>query len=153
MELLAQPSSERQFIMYEALREGADVETLSRRTFIKPWFIGQMKELVELEEQIRKYKGKKLPDALLLLAKKDGFSDRYLAMILGSREEDLRRQRLAMGLAQSWEAVPVSGVENAALGNGKHAGGGAGGYPANRLSPDGETVLRSGRARHGSGAR
>ena len=114
MELLAEPSSERQFIMYEALRKGADVETLSRRTYIKPWFIGQMKELVELEEQIRKHKGKKLPDALLLRAKKDGFSDRYLAMILGGREEDLRKQRLAAGLAQSWEAVPVSGVENAA---------------------------------------
>jgi carbamoyl-phosphate synthase large subunit len=73
-----------------------------------------MKELVELEEQIRKYKGRKLPDALLRQAKKDGFSDRYIAMILGGREEDLRRQRLAIGMGQSWEAVPVSGVENAA---------------------------------------
>ena len=84
MELLAEPSSERQFIMYEALRKGADVETLSRRTYIKPWFIEQMKELVELEEKILKYKGKKLPDELLMQAKKDGFADRYLAKILGS---------------------------------------------------------------------
>jgi carbamoyl-phosphate synthase large subunit len=114
MELLAEPSSERQFIMYEALRKGADVDTLSRRTFIKAWFIGQMKELVELEERIREYKGKKLPAELLLQAKKDGFSDRYLAMILGGREEDLRGQRLAIGMGQRWEAVPVSGVENAA---------------------------------------
>ena len=114
MELLAEPSSERQFIMYEALRKGADVETLFRRTYIKPWFIQQMKELVALEEQIRPYKGKTLPDPLLRQAKKDGFSDRYLAMILGLREEDLRKQRLAAGMAQSWEPVPVSGVENAA---------------------------------------
>jgi carbamoyl-phosphate synthase large subunit len=114
MELLAQPSSERQFIMYEALRKGADVETLSRRTYIKAWFIEQMKELVDLEEQIRGYRGKDLPEALLRQAKQDGFSDRYLAMILGGREEDLRRRRLAIGMAQSWEAVPVSGVENAA---------------------------------------
>ncbi|MBA4398198.1 MAG: carbamoyl phosphate synthase large subunit, partial [Syntrophus sp. (in: bacteria)] len=114
LELLAEPSSERQFIMYEALRKGADVGTLSRRTYIKPWFIGQMKELVELEEQIRKYIGKKLPEALLRQAKKDGFSDRYLAMILGNREEDLREQRLAIGMGQSWNAVPVSGVESAA---------------------------------------
>ena len=114
MELLAQPSSERQFIMYEALRKGADVETLSRRTYIKAWFIEQMKELVDLEEQIREYRGKDLPDALLRQAKQDGFSDRYLAMILGGREENLRRRRLAIGMAQSWEPVPVSGVENAA---------------------------------------
>ncbi len=114
MELLAEPSSERQFIMYEALRKGADVETLFRRTYIKPWFIQQMKELVEREEQIRPYKGKALPDPLLRQAKKDGFSDHYLATILGLREEDLRKQRLAAGMAQSWEPVPVSGVENAA---------------------------------------
>ena len=114
MELLAEPSSERQFIMYEALRKGADVETLFRRTYIKPWFIQQMKELVALEEQIRPYKGKALPDPLLRQAKKDGFSDHYLATILGLREEDLRKQRLAAGMAQSWEPVPVSGVENAA---------------------------------------
>jgi len=114
MELLAEPSSERQFIMYEALRKGADVETLFRRTYIKPWFIQQMKELVALEEQIRPYKGKALPDQLLRQAKQDGFSDRYLATILGLREEDLRKQRLAAGMAQSWEPVPVSGVENAA---------------------------------------
>jgi carbamoyl-phosphate synthase large subunit len=114
MELLVEPSSERQFIMYEALRKGADVETLFRRTYIKPWFIQQMKELVALEEQIRPYKGKALPDPLLRQAKKDGFSDRYLAMILGLREEDLRKQRLAAGMAQRWEPVPVSGVENAA---------------------------------------
>ena len=113
MELLAEPSSERQFIMYEALRKGADVETLFRRTYIKPWFIQQMKELVALEEQIRPYKGKALPDPLLCQAKKDGFSDRYLAMILGLREENLRKQRLAAGMVQSWEPVPVSGVENA----------------------------------------
>jgi carbamoyl-phosphate synthase large subunit len=100
--------------MYEALRKGADVETLSKRTYIKPWFIGQMQELVELEEKILTFKGKVLPDDLLRQAKKDGFSDRYLAMILGVPEENLRGQRLAIGMGQSWEAVPVSGVENAA---------------------------------------
>ena len=46
--------------MYEALRKGATVEDLFAKTHIKPWFIEQMKELVELEEKILKYKGKKL---------------------------------------------------------------------------------------------
>ncbi|MCX5856754.1 MAG: carbamoyl-phosphate synthase large subunit, partial [Deltaproteobacteria bacterium] len=114
MELLAQPSSERQFIMYEALRKGADVETLFKRTYIKPWFIEQMKELVQLEEKILEFKGKSLPDAMLRQAKQDGFSDRYLAMILDVREGEIRKQRLTIGMGQSWEPVPVSGVENAA---------------------------------------
>ena len=114
MELLSEPSSERQFIMYEALRKGATIDILHSKTFIKKWFIGQMKELVELEEKILTYKGKELPDDLLIQAKKDGFSDRYLSQILGRKEEDLRRHRLAAGLAEAWDAVPVSGVENAA---------------------------------------
>ncbi|MBP1711163.1 MAG: carbamoyl-phosphate synthase large chain, partial [Deltaproteobacteria bacterium] len=106
--------SERQFIMYEALRKGASVDALHTKTFIKKWFIEQMKELVELEEKILACKGKKLPDDLLIVAKKDGFADRYIAQILDNKEEDIRKQRLAAGLAERWDAVPVSGVENAA---------------------------------------
>jgi carbamoyl-phosphate synthase large subunit len=114
MEMMSEPSSERQFIMYEALRKGAMVDTLHTKTFIKKWFIEQMKELVELEEKILRYKGKALPDDLLIQAKKDGFSDRYLAQILDKKEEDIRRQRIGAGLSEAWDAVPVSGVENAA---------------------------------------
>ncbi|MDD5284272.1 MAG: carbamoyl-phosphate synthase large subunit [Desulfuromonadaceae bacterium] len=114
MEMLAEPSSERQFILYEALRKGADIELLYRRTHIKPWFLGQMKELVLLEEQVLKHKGTLLPDELLLQAKKDGFADRYLAQILAVPEEQIRERRIILGLAEAWEPVPVSGVENAA---------------------------------------
>ncbi|NLJ75738.1 MAG: carbamoyl-phosphate synthase large subunit, partial [Peptococcaceae bacterium] len=112
--MLAEPSSERQFIMYEALRKGAGVEHLSRLTHIKPWFIQQMKELVLLEEEIIRYKNKHLPDKLLLQAKQDGFADRYLAQLLNQPETEIRRQRAAIGVVEGWQAVPVSGVENAA---------------------------------------
>jgi carbamoyl-phosphate synthase large subunit len=114
MEMLAEPSSERQFIMYEALRKGASVDVLSAKTYIKKYFIEQMKELVALEEKILQYKKKKLPDDLLTQAKKDGFADKYLAQILGRDEEEIRKQRIALGMTEAWEAVPVSGVENAA---------------------------------------
>jgi len=114
LEMLSEPSSERQFIMYEALRKGADVDNLFAKTYIKKWFIGQMKELVELEEKILKYKNKKLPDEMLIQAKKDGFADRYLAQILEKKEDEIRQQRLSLGINECWEAVPVSGVENAA---------------------------------------
>ena len=73
MELLVEPSSERQFIMYEALRKGVSVNALFEKTYIKRWFIEQMKELVELEQEVLEYKGKELPDELLVRAKKDGF--------------------------------------------------------------------------------
>jgi len=112
--LLAEATSERQFVMYEALRKGADVQALYEKTFIKPWFIQQMKELVELEEQILQYKGRELPDALLAQAKRDGFADRYLAQLLDVPEPEIRRRRKSLGIVQGWHPVPVSGVEDAA---------------------------------------
>jgi len=112
--MLAQPTSERQFLMYEALRKGADVQTLYDRTHIKPWFIEQMRELVEEEEEILRYRGQQLPDDLLVRAKKDGFSDRYLARLLGVAEREIREQRKSLGLTPGFHPVHVSGVENAA---------------------------------------
>jgi len=114
MSMLASPSSERQFILYEALRKGADIEKLTSITHIKPWFLEQMKELVILEEKLLKNKGKLPKDDLLIQAKKDGFSDKYLASILGVAEKKIRDRRIALGVTEAWDVVPVSGVENAA---------------------------------------
>jgi carbamoyl-phosphate synthase large subunit len=114
LDLLSEPSSERQFIMYEALRKGVEVNTLHEKTYIKAWFIEQMKELVELEEKLIKYKGRIPPDSLLERAKKDGFSDRYLSQILGVPEKDIRAKRTSLSVVEGWEPVPVSGVEDAA---------------------------------------
>ena len=114
MELLWYATSERQFIMYEALRKGANIQELYERTHIKPYFIEQMKELVDLEEKIITCKGKELSDGLLTQAKKDGFADGYLAKLLGIPEETIRSRRIALGVIEAYEPVPVSGVENAA---------------------------------------
>ncbi len=114
MDLLSEATSERQFIMYEALRKGASVEELHQKTHIKQWFIEQMKELVALEEKILAHKGKNLLDALLIQAKKDGFSDRYLSQILAVSEKEIREKRIGLEVVEGWEPVPVSGVENAA---------------------------------------
>jgi carbamoyl-phosphate synthase large subunit len=113
MKMLNFPTSERQFIMYEAIRKGADIQELYKKTFIKPYFLQQMKELVELEEKILQYKGKKLPNNLLTLAKKDGFADRYLAKLLGVNEQSIREQRTKLNVVEAWDYVPVSGAENA----------------------------------------
>jgi len=112
MEMLAFATSERQFIMYEALRKGVSVEELHQKTWIKAWFIEQMKELVDLEEELLAHRGRELPRELFHRAKMDGFADRYLAWLLGMEEEDLRERRKSLGIKQGWEPVPVSGVEN-----------------------------------------
>lgn len=113
MRLLNEPSSERQFIMYEALRKGATIDELFEKTKIKHWFIGQMKEILDLEEEILKYKAKSIPDHLLVKAKEDGFSDRYLSMILNTPEPEIRRMRSALGKNETWCKVPVSGADAA----------------------------------------
>jgi len=112
--LLEEPSSERQFILYEALRKGASVAELHRLTHLKEWFLVQMKDLVLLEEEILAHRGERIPDELLRRAKKDGFADRYLARLVGAEERAIREQRTALGVVETWDAVPVSGVENAA---------------------------------------
>lgn len=114
MLMLKYPSSERQFIMYEALRKGADIDELHKKTHIKKWFISQMKELVEEEENILVYKGNIPPDDVLIKAKKSGFADKYLSKLLGVPEKEIRAKRISIGLAGAWEPVPVSGVDNAA---------------------------------------
>ncbi len=114
LEMLAEPTSERHFILYEALRKGAGIDALYRLTHIKPWFLEQMKELVELEEEILAHRGKLLPDDLLARAKKDGFADKYLSSLLDIPEKAVRERRIALGVVEAWEPVPVSGVENAA---------------------------------------
>lgn len=114
LKLLAVPNSERHFQMYEALRKGATNEQIFERTGVKAYFVDQMRELVEEEKKILAYKGKTLPDELLVQAKKDGFADKYLAQLLGVAEKEVRDRRAALGCRETWHKVPVSGVENQA---------------------------------------
>jgi len=111
---LLAPSSERIFIMYEALRKGMEIEELYKLTHIGRWFIKEMKELVEFEEELLRYKWSDLPNEKLAKAKEWGFSDRYLAGLFEVKEKVVREKRLAIGKKVAYEPVPVSGIENAA---------------------------------------
>lgn len=111
---LITPSSERHFLMYEALRKGATVDEIFEITKVKTYFIEQMKELVEEEEAIMKYKGGLPTDEMLITAKKDGFSDKYLSQILEIPEDVVRNRRIELGVEEAWEGVHVSGTEDSA---------------------------------------
>jgi carbamoyl-phosphate synthase large subunit len=106
LDRLHEPTSERLFLTYEALRKGASVAAIHARTHVKPWFIEQTKELVVLEEALIKHRHDHVPDELLIQAKRDGFSDRYLAQILGRSEGEIRAWRQRLGVAQGWETMP-----------------------------------------------
>ena len=111
---LITPSSERHFIMYEALRKGATVEEIFDITKVKHYFIEQMKELVEEEERLIKCRGGMPSDEQLITAKKDGFSDKYLSQLLDVSEEDIRNRRISLGVEEAWEGVHVSGTQDSA---------------------------------------
>lgn len=118
IQMLQEPTSERQFIMYEALRKGATVEQLHELTKIKVHFIQEMKELVDEEQAILAYAsehpGEQLPEDQFATAKKDGFSDRYLGQLLNIPEDDIRAYRLGLGITEAWEGVHVSGTQDSA---------------------------------------
>ena len=105
-------NSERYFMLYEAIRKGASLTRLEEITFIKKYYLEQIQELVQLEEELLKNRGMIPSDRLLEKAKKDGFSDKYLAQILNIREKDIRKKRKELGIVEGWHAVPVSGVED-----------------------------------------
>ena len=114
LKMLNTPSSERYFIMYEALRKGADVNDIFERTKVKHYFIEQMKELVEEEEALKKNNGSLPTVEALESAKKNGFSDKYLSQIMNVSEQDIREMRLANGIVEKWEGVHVSSTQDSA---------------------------------------
>ncbi|MBQ7154548.1 MAG: carbamoyl-phosphate synthase large subunit [Synergistaceae bacterium] len=114
LEMLAYPTSERYFVIYEALRKGASVDEIHELTRVKRYFLEEFKALVDEEEHILSFRGKTLPDDVLAQAKKDGFADKYLAKLLGVSEQSIREHRESLGIVEAWEGVHVSGTQDGA---------------------------------------
>lgn len=112
--MLAHPSSDRHFIMYEALRKGATVDEIFDITKVKHYFVRQMQELVEEEESLAQSKGSLPTDEALISAKKNGFSDKYLSQILEIPEDAIRAKRIELGVEEAWEGVHVSATPDSA---------------------------------------
>ena len=113
VELLRTPSSERQFIIYEALKKGVSVDTIYDLTKIKKEFLNDILDLVREEEAISACTLETLSDEALKAAKLDGFSDRYLAALLGCAETDVAARRESLGIVEEWDKVHVSATPDA----------------------------------------
>ena len=111
--LVASPSSERFFHLYEAFKKGLTVDEACALTRITRYFLQEIKELADFELKLAAYTWMALPDELLVQAKKFGFSDKYLAKLFSVSEKEVRECRLELGCAATFCLVPVSGVENA----------------------------------------
>jgi carbamoyl-phosphate synthase large subunit len=106
---LSAPSAERIFYLRQALHLGMKVEEIYELTKIDPWFLTNIQEITDLENEIRSYGTKvrdlelwkkiltpdqlQLPESLLRKAKEFGFSDYQLGYLLGFDEITLRNMR------------------------------------------------------------
>lgn len=110
-ERLSTPSSERFFLIYQGMLKGISIDEIYEITYVDRWFLNEMKELVELDLELREHRGAVLPEELLLKAKEKGFSDRYIAQLTKNEEAELRSQRLQAGKKGHFDIVPVSGAD------------------------------------------
>jgi carbamoyl-phosphate synthase large subunit len=95
----------------EALRRGLPVDEIFALTKIDPWFLNNIKDVIELEAKLLAHKGKLPPRELLEQAKQYGFSDKYLAGIAGVPEIQFRKHRQALGINAVYKMVDTCGAE------------------------------------------
>ncbi|MHC4302263.1 MAG: carbamoyl-phosphate synthase large subunit, partial [Planctomycetota bacterium] len=97
----------------EALRRKMSIEELFDLTKIDPWFLNNIKDIIKLEQKIRKIGAKNngASPALLKKAKEYGFSDKYLASLLGTKELDVRKRRQDAGINPVYKTVDTCGAE------------------------------------------
>jgi carbamoyl-phosphate synthase large subunit len=111
------PNDERIFYIRYALKAGLSANEIYQLSKIDRWFIDNMKQLVEMEEKIKKFKNNKpdeaieIPLDLLRQAKKDGFSDRQIAHLLNSKEEKVREFRKRHNLKAVYKLVDTCAGE------------------------------------------
>ena len=99
------PHSDMLFVIYEALKKDADPTEISRITCIDEYFIRQLKGLCDIEKRLLRYRGKLPIEPVLIAAKRQGFSDKYIADFLGICEQQIREERIDIGITKGWEAI------------------------------------------------
>jgi carbamoyl-phosphate synthase large subunit len=113
--LLKDASSERYFLIYEALKKGVTVDELFEITKVKHYFLQEIEELVnEEKELVSAFSGRVPTKDALIKAKEDGFADRYLSQILKVSEDDIRIARENENMTERWDGVHVYGTDGAA---------------------------------------
>ncbi|UCF66331.1 MAG: carbamoyl-phosphate synthase large subunit, partial [Acidobacteriota bacterium] len=110
-ERLTTPNWQRLFYIKQALLSGWNVEKIAAATYVDPWFIRQMSDIVDLEGRLRAFHSAPLPAELLARAKRSGFSDRQLAELVGKTEPELRRERVSAGLRPVYKRVDTCAAE------------------------------------------
>ncbi len=109
---VATPDPDRVWYLRYAIKAGLGTEELHELTAIDPWFLDQLRQIVELESLLRSVGSlQAVDDALLRQAKQYGFSDRQLAVMLGGAELEVREERKRRGVVATFKAVDTCAAE------------------------------------------
>ena len=107
--LLRVPNPDRLFAIGDAFRRGTSTTEIQALTRIDPWFLENMREIVEFEPEIRRAA---LTDAAVLRrAKQLGFADKWIARLTGTREGEVRARRLSQGIRVTFKTVDTCAAE------------------------------------------
>ena len=110
--LIAQPGPDRLWQLAEALRLGMGLDEAQTLTAIDPWFLTQVKQLVDEDEAARRAGATLLDNpAGMLRCKQLGMSDRRLMKLAGVAEEDVRQARLLHGIRPVFKRVDTCAAE------------------------------------------
>ena len=108
---LRQPGSERIWYVADAFRYGMSMDELHQETKIDPWFLVQIQELVQIEEQVKAQGIDSLDKERIFSLKRKGFSDNRLAQLLGIKENDFRNLRHSLGIRPVYKRVDTCAAE------------------------------------------
>ena len=107
---LQQPNAERIFYLGDAFRLGLDIDKIYELTKIDKWFLGNIKEIIQLEKEIVNA-DEQINGELLIKAKEYGFSDRQLAKLLNKKEEDIYKLRKSFHIEPDFKLVDTCAAE------------------------------------------
>lgn len=108
---LANPSWNRLFHIYDAMKLGVSMKTIQNLTKIDKWFLEQIWELIELEQEIEKHKVDSIPAALMRKAKEKGYADRQLAHLMDCLESEVHKKRKEQGINRVYKLVDTCAAE------------------------------------------
>ena len=108
---ISEPGPDRLWYLADAFRLGYTVKEAHRATRIDPWFLVQVKELVDIENRLKEYSLLELSKEEMLFLKKKGFSDRRIAKLLKVKEDQVRARRHELGIRPVYKRVDTCAGE------------------------------------------
>lgn len=108
---LGEPGPERIWYVGDAFAQGFSLEQVHEITRIDPWFLAQIKEIVDIELALEKYTLSQLDKDSLFELKRRGFSDRRLAFLLDTKESEVRKRRHELGVRPVFKRVDTCAAE------------------------------------------